>query len=221
MASNYIRPGNEIYFAVPATAASAGAPVELGEGLTGVTLTDRSTGGSATVDLGRNVWNLEVKAINDSGNTTIATWDQIYITMGDDPQLNVKTSGNFFGFSLESIATSGATATIEVLHVPAGGAGGSDILDLDDDSVSLEHLDSGITMSHMVVAAGLATTSAATGTDIAFSDASASTDYVFASSKSKNLTINHAYVTGATVHIGSSTASDGAVVQYQVIRAVS
>ncbi len=204
MADNYVSSGDKKFFAVPATAASAGAPVEIGEGLTGITLTDRTTGGSATVDIGRNVYNLEVKAVNDVGNTTLATWDQVYITMADTPQLNKKASGNFFGFAFGSISTSGATSTIPVLHESGSGPGVAD--------------------SKTLIAAGIHTTSNSTSNSVTVAGASATDgDVVMASSGTSAFTVS-AYVSSATedtVHITTSAAATGGTIHYQVMKATS
>lgn len=126
MATNYRGDGKKQFLAVPATAASAGAPVEVGEGVTGVTLIDRTSGGSATVFLDRGIFEIPCLAKNDAGNSAIAVGDQLYITMACTPQVSKKQAGNFFGFALQTV-TSGATDTIEVLHETGLGPGSADI----------------------------------------------------------------------------------------------
>jgi hypothetical protein len=108
----------------PATPTS-GSPVRYGL-LTGVALVDESAGGNASgetsVDFGPREWSLSVKGVNDSGNSAVAKGEAIFYTDGDTPKLNKKSSGYFFGIASEAI-TSGATATIRVMHVPSPGAG--------------------------------------------------------------------------------------------------
>jgi hypothetical protein len=60
------------------------------------------------------VYDLSVKAVNDSGNSTVAIGDKLYYVSGDTPKLSKKVSGVFFGYAMEGI-TAGSTATIEVL----------------------------------------------------------------------------------------------------------
>jgi len=203
MASNYKAPGKEKFFAVPATAASAGAPVEVGEGLTGVTLTDRTTAGSAVVDLGRGIWDLEVQAVNDGGNTLMSTWDKVYINMADDPQISKKASGNFFGFVLGSISTAGATSTLEVLHETGGGPGLAD--------------------SNILKGVGVHTTSNSTSNSVTVAGASATAgDVVIATSATDGFTVSQAYVSSAsanTVHITTSAAATGGTINYMVLGA--
>jgi hypothetical protein len=199
MASNYKAPGDKKFFAVPATAASAGSPVTLGKGLTGVTLTDRTTAGSAVVDLGKGIWDLEVKASNDGGNTTLATWDQVFITMACSPVLNKRMTGKFFGFALGSIATSGATSTIPVLH------------------------EDGIGSDLRLLAGGQITTSNSTSNSVTVVGASSTAgDFVLANSATDGFTVSQAYVSAATantVHITTSAAATGGTVSYMVYRA--
>jgi len=202
MASNYKAPGKEKFFAVPATAASAGAPVEIGEGLTGVTLTDRTTAGSAVVDLGRGIWDLEVQAVNDGGNTTMSTWDKVYINMTDDPQISKKASGNFFGFVLGAIATAGATSTLEVLHETGGGPGLADI--------------------SILKGVGIHTTSNSTSNSVTVAGASATAgDVVIATAGTSSFTVS-GYVSSATantIHITTSAAATGGAINYMVLGA--
>jgi predicted RecA/RadA family phage recombinase len=97
----------------PATPAS-GDPVRFGEA-TGVALANEQADGIASVDFTPgNVYDLPVKAVNGSGNSAIAEGDNLYYVDADTPKLSKKTSGRFFGFALEAVA-SGATDTIKVL----------------------------------------------------------------------------------------------------------
>jgi hypothetical protein len=49
----------------------------------------------------------------------VAAGDAIYYVDADTPKLSKKASGYFFGFAIGTVG-SGATATVEVLHAPAG-----------------------------------------------------------------------------------------------------
>lgn len=108
----------------PTTPASGG-PVRYGM-LTGVALVDEAAGGNitgeTTVDFGPREWKLSVKGVNDSGNSAVAKGDAIFYVDADTPKLSKKSSGYFFGIASEAV-TSGATATIKVMHVPSPGAG--------------------------------------------------------------------------------------------------
>ena len=104
----------------PTTPASGG-PVRFGL-LTGVALTDEDSSGNTTVDFGPRAWSLSVKGVNDSGNSAVAAGDAIFYVDADTPKFSKKASGYFFGFALAAV-TSGATATIEVVHGPSPGSG--------------------------------------------------------------------------------------------------
>lgn len=110
----------------PATPAS-GNPVRYGE-LTGIALTAEGEGGNAatetTVEFGACVADLSVKGIDDSGNSAVAKGDAIYYVDADTPKLSKKASGYFFGYAMEAV-NAGATATVEVLHAPAGSWAGT------------------------------------------------------------------------------------------------
>jgi len=107
------------------SAPDSGDPVRYGY-LTGVALTDEGDGGNdstkTTVDFGPSVWDLSVEGVDDSGNSAVAVGDPIFYTDADDPVLNKKHSGYFFGIALETVG-SGETGTINVLHVPHPGSG--------------------------------------------------------------------------------------------------
>jgi hypothetical protein len=127
MATNSIyAPGYKLAVACssPTTPAS-GDPVRYGY-LTGVALTDEGEGGNAatntTVDFGPAVWDLSVAAVDDSGNSAVAVGDALFYVDADTPKISKKVSGYFFGIALEAIS-SGATDTINVLHMPAPGSG--------------------------------------------------------------------------------------------------
>lgn len=72
------------------------------------------------------VFDLSVKAVNDSGNSAVAIGDQIFYNANDTPKLSKKQGGRFFGYALEAI-TSGSTATINVKL--ADGMGNADFPD--------------------------------------------------------------------------------------------
>jgi hypothetical protein len=127
MAKNLIyKPGYELSVVCdsPTTPAS-GDPVRYGN-LTGLALTDKGEGGNptteTTVDFGPFIADLSVKAVDADGDSAVAVGDGIWYVDADTPKLSKKASGYFFGFALEAI-TSGATDTINVMHVPAPGSG--------------------------------------------------------------------------------------------------
>jgi hypothetical protein len=92
----------------------SGDPVVISS-LPGVAETTRDSDGKADVKHpGGSVYDLSVKAVNDSGNSTVAVGDKLYYVSGDTPQLSKKVSGVFFGYAMEGITT-GSTANIEVL----------------------------------------------------------------------------------------------------------
>jgi len=95
-----------------ASGTASNDPVMVG-GLPGVALKDRDSDGNAPVDFRANVWDLSVEGVDDAGNVAVAAGDAIFYTSTDDPVLNKKASGKFFGIALEAV-TSGAETTIEV-----------------------------------------------------------------------------------------------------------
>ena len=97
----------------PATPAS-GDPVRFGE-MTGIALTDENSDGDTTVDFGAFVATLSVKGVDGVGNSAVAVGDMLYYTDADDPVLNKKATGRFFGYAMATVG-SGATATIDVYH---------------------------------------------------------------------------------------------------------
>jgi len=119
MSDNYIQPGDILYLAVP-SGTESGDPV-LVNGVTGVALIDRDTDGYATVAV-NGVYDLSVKAIDDTGNCTIEVGDPVYINMDDTVPLTAKASGTYFGLALEAVAI-GATTTINVLQISVPAAG--------------------------------------------------------------------------------------------------
>jgi hypothetical protein len=124
MATNLIqKEGREIQLAVAGK--SSGDPVLKGT-ITGVCLTDTDASGNVVVDLG-GIYDLSVKAVDDSGNSGVAIGDKIFYVAADTPKLSKKASGYFFGYALEVI-TSGATDTINVLQIPGPGPGTLDLL---------------------------------------------------------------------------------------------
>jgi predicted RecA/RadA family phage recombinase len=93
----------------PATPAS-GDPVRYGK-LTGVALTAEGAGGNAST---------ETSVFVGAGNSAVAAGDKLYYDDAGTPVINKDvTNGVFFGIALGAV-TSGATATIEVLHLPPG-----------------------------------------------------------------------------------------------------
>jgi hypothetical protein len=127
MAKNIVfDPGYQLAVVVsdPATPAS-GDPVRFGQ-LTGIALVDEGDGGNesteTTVNFGPYVAEHSVKAVDGSGNSAVAKSDPLWYVDADTPKLSKKATGYFYGFALEAI-TSGETATIQVMHVPAPGTG--------------------------------------------------------------------------------------------------
>ena len=127
MAKNRIRKdGYHLSIAAsdPAIPASGG-PIRYGS-LTGVALTDEAEDGNpanyVSGDFGPSVWDLSVKAVNDSGNSAVSVGDPLFYVDADTPKISKKATGYFFGFALEAI-TSGSTDTINVVHSPSPGSG--------------------------------------------------------------------------------------------------
>jgi len=61
------------------------------------------------------VYDLSVKAVDDSGNTVVNVGDDLYFVAADTPKLSKKTSGTFYGKAMDAIATYGGTSTIRVM----------------------------------------------------------------------------------------------------------
>lgn len=115
------------HFALPVvvtnpTTPASGDPVRYGE-LTGIALTTEGEGGNAatetTVEFGACIVSVSVKGVDGAGNSAVAAGDAIYYVDADTPKLSKKATGYFFGFAHAAVNT-GATATIEVMHAPAG-----------------------------------------------------------------------------------------------------
>lgn len=104
--------GDRIHAAAthPATVVS-GNPARVGQ-IVGVALTDEDADGKATLQLD-GVFDLTVKAIDGSGNSTVAIGDTLYYVDGDTPNLSKKDTGVRFGYAREGLA-SGATGVIQV-----------------------------------------------------------------------------------------------------------
>ncbi len=125
----------------------------IGSHLPFVALTSRdSTSGKATVDLGPGVYDLSVVAKDGSGNSAVSIGDALFWDTTQSPDsLSKNKAGVFFGYALEAI-DSGETETINVLKIvsrpPVGGG------QIENDGVSVEHLDDGILPSHVVKFAG-------------------------------------------------------------------
>lgn len=100
----------------PATPAS-GDPVLLGS-IPGVALTDEGEGGNAATETTvqrTGVFDLSVKAENNSGNVAVAAGDILYYDAAATVKINKDvTNGVRFGYALEAI-DSGTTDTIRVL----------------------------------------------------------------------------------------------------------
>lgn len=107
------------------TTPTAGSPVRAGE-LTGIALEDegQDIANETTVDFGPFVADFSVKGVDDSGNSAVAKFDALYYVDADTPKISKKASGYFFGYALETVG-SGSTATVAVLHVPAGSWAGT------------------------------------------------------------------------------------------------
>jgi len=124
--NNFIQEGKFLSVACsdPATPTS-GAPVRFGS-MTGVAVTAEGDGGNAstetTVAFGGGVYDLSVAGVNASGDSAVAVGDTLFYVDADTPKLSKKNTGYFFGFALETVE-SGATATINVLHVQSPGSG--------------------------------------------------------------------------------------------------
>jgi hypothetical protein len=97
------------------TGTDSGDPLVL-KGIPVVAMEDEgnTTTGYATCRL-VGVFDLSVKAVDDTGNTLVAFGDNIYFNSADDPVLSRKQSGQLFGKALEAITTVGGTSTINVM----------------------------------------------------------------------------------------------------------
>ena len=112
MATNLVqKDGKYIQFAIAGK--SSGDPVIKGD-LTGVAITGTNAAGNVSVDTGPAVYDLSVKAVNNSGNSAVVVGDALYYVAGDTPVLSKKQTGVFYGYALEAI-NAGLTATINVL----------------------------------------------------------------------------------------------------------
>lgn len=127
MATNLIMQPAEVFSVVCSspTTPQSGDPVRYGY-LTGVALTDEGEGGNiateTSVDFSQGIWDLSCKGVDDDGNSAIAVGNAIFYVDADTPKLSKKVSGYFFGIAMEAV-DAGATATINVLHMPAPGSG--------------------------------------------------------------------------------------------------
>lgn len=93
---------------------SSGDPVVLND-LTGVALTDSDSDDMIQLAT-RDVFELEVKGEDNSGDAAISVGDKIY---DDSGTLNAdSTDGTLFGKALEAVE-SGATTTIKVMLIQA------------------------------------------------------------------------------------------------------
>lgn len=126
MAKNYVQRGAKLAAVItnPATPAS-GDPVRFGN-LTGVAILNEGEGGvgatETVTDFDFGVYDLSVKGIDGNGNSAVAKGDALFYVDADTPKISKKSAGYLFGFALEAI-DAGATATINVLHVPSPGSG--------------------------------------------------------------------------------------------------
>jgi hypothetical protein len=116
----------------------SGDPVRAGT-ITGIAETSEDAAGDTTVQIGLVVYDMSVKAVNDSGNSAIAKYDDIFYVDADTPPLSKKASGYFWGKALEAVS-SGSTDTIRVLHMPAGSAAPFGTSSLSDDAVTAAKL---------------------------------------------------------------------------------
>jgi hypothetical protein len=114
MATNEVyKEGRQIPLTVGASK-TARNPICVGK-IAGVLLTSTGSSGSQVATVAtEGVYNLTVHADNGS-STTIAQGDILYWTVGDTPQISVKTSGVRFGYALAAITGSGDEKVIPVL----------------------------------------------------------------------------------------------------------
>lgn len=116
MAKNLVQKDGR-YISLPIPSKLSGDPAMLG-GIRGVCLTDTDANGMVAIDRGPAVYDLEVKAVSDSGNSEVAIGDMLFYAEDDTPRLSKKVNGMYWGYALEPIAA-GATATINVLCIDA------------------------------------------------------------------------------------------------------
>lgn len=160
MAKNRIfESGRQLYLPV-AEGTKSGDPVLIGE-RTGIALTDRDAAGKAAIDFG-GVYDLSVKAVNDSGNSAVAVGEKLFYNANDTPKLSKKTSGTFFGWANE-VVNAGATDTIQVDNIAGPGPGTADILagaigtaELVDDAVTKAKMAPGTGTKCALLAGGAA-----------------------------------------------------------------
>ncbi|MDW8003048.1 MAG: hypothetical protein RMJ39_10395, partial [Deltaproteobacteria bacterium] len=69
--------------------------------------------GKVRVVIGGCTTNLQVKAVNDSGNSAVNVGDALYFVATDNPPVSKKESGVFIGYALGSVSA-GQTKTITV-----------------------------------------------------------------------------------------------------------
>ena len=104
----------------PATPASDD-PVRYGN-LTGLAMVDEDSDGYTAVNFGPFIANLSVKGVDGSGNSAVAVGNALWYVDADTPKLSKKATGYFYGIALETV-NSGATKTIQVMHIPSPGTG--------------------------------------------------------------------------------------------------
>lgn len=122
MATNFIRDGKLITFTVPSTVDS-GEAVVVGD-LHGVALTDYdTTAGTATIDLGPSVYDLEVTPVN-----AMDIGDPVYINPSTWALTDDSTK-KYFGNTLEAIAAGTATTVnVRVQQSPSAEGGVGEVI---------------------------------------------------------------------------------------------
>jgi len=112
MAKNLVyKDGNQLKFYTNADL-NSGDPFVVGQ-IPAVAMVDEDEDGYV---VGRTVgvFDLNVKAIDGSGNSAVVVGDEIYYVSSDTPKLNKKATGVLFGYALEGL-TAGSTGVIKVL----------------------------------------------------------------------------------------------------------
>lgn len=112
MAKNLVYKTGEQLLFTGQTGKVSGDPFVVGQ-IPAVAMADADSNGNV---VGRTVgvFDLNVKAVDGSGNSAVVVGDKIYYVSSDTPKLNKKATGVLFGYALEGL-TAGSTGVIKVL----------------------------------------------------------------------------------------------------------
>lgn len=120
MAQNKIKDGKLV--TVTLASVTSGSPAAFGK-IVGVAVADTNTTTGKVVLDTEGIFEVSVKGVNGGGNVAINNGDAIYLTDGDTPKLNAKTTGVLFGYAYSEdaaagaeLVAAGATTTIKVIQ---------------------------------------------------------------------------------------------------------